>query len=140
MSLISVSQLTFGYEGSYDMIFEDASFLLDTDWKLGLIGRNGRGKTTLLKLLMGEYSYSGKIVTDAVLIIFPFRRRIYRPRAGCGRNGMPGLRILAAGAGTVTAAGRRGSIASSLWNAQPRGTDKGPFSGFVSQRKPFSSH
>lgn len=72
MSLISVSHLTFGYEGSYDMIFEDASFLLDTDWKLGLIGRNGRGKTTLLKLLMGEYSYSGKIVTDAVFDYFPF--------------------------------------------------------------------
>ena len=72
MSLISVSQLTFGYEGSYDMIFEDASFLLDTDWKLGLIGRNGRGKTTLLKLLMGEYSYSGKIVTGAVFDYFPF--------------------------------------------------------------------
>lgn len=72
MSLISVSHLTFGYEGSYDMIFEDASFLLDTDWKLGLIGRNGRGKTTLLKLLMGEYSYSGKIVTGAVFDYFPF--------------------------------------------------------------------
>ena len=75
MSLISVSQLTFGYESSYDMIFEDASFLLDTDWKLGLIGRNGRGKTTLLKLLMGEYSYSGKIVTDAVFDYFTFQRR-----------------------------------------------------------------
>ena len=25
------------------------SFRIDTDWKLGLIGRNGRGKTTLLK-------------------------------------------------------------------------------------------
>ena len=72
MSLISVSHLTFGYEGSYDMIFEDASFLLDTDWKRGLIGRNGRGKTTLLKLLRGEYSYSGKIVTDAVFDYFPF--------------------------------------------------------------------
>ena len=53
MSLISVSHLTFCYEGSFDNIFEDVSFQIDTDWKLGLTGRNGRGKTTFLKLLMG---------------------------------------------------------------------------------------
>ena len=50
MSLISVSDLTFGYEGSFDTIFEHVNLQLDTDWRLGLIGRNGRGKTTLLRL------------------------------------------------------------------------------------------
>lgn len=50
MSQICVNDLTFYYEGSYDNIFEHVSFRIDTDWKLGLIGRNGRGKTTLLKL------------------------------------------------------------------------------------------
>ena len=55
MSQISVSSLTFCYEGSYDNIFENVSFAIDTDWKLGFIGRNGRGKTSFLKLLMGEY-------------------------------------------------------------------------------------
>ena len=54
MSLISVHHLTFGYEGSYDTILEDVSFSLDTNWKTGLIGRNGRGKTTLLRLFQGE--------------------------------------------------------------------------------------
>lgn len=53
MSQISVSSLTFCYEGSYDNIFENVSFAIDTDWKLGFVGRNGRGKTTFLKLLMG---------------------------------------------------------------------------------------
>ena len=43
MSLIQVSDLTFAYDGSYDNIFEDVNFQIDTDWKLGLIGRNGRG-------------------------------------------------------------------------------------------------
>ena len=46
MSRISVEGLTFCYDGGYETIFEDVSFAIDTDWKLGLIGRNGRGKTT----------------------------------------------------------------------------------------------
>ena len=46
MSLLQVSELTFCYEGSFDNIFEDMSFSVDTDWKLGFIGRNGKGKTT----------------------------------------------------------------------------------------------
>ena len=41
MSLIQVSDLTFSYDGSYDDIFKDVSFQIDTDWKLGLCGRNG---------------------------------------------------------------------------------------------------
>ncbi|MDR1299839.1 MAG: ATP-binding cassette domain-containing protein, partial [Oscillospiraceae bacterium] len=61
MSLISVSNLTFAYDGSYDNIFEGVSFRIDTDWKLGFIGRNGRGKTTLLKLLLGKYEHGGDI-------------------------------------------------------------------------------
>ena len=46
MSLINVSNLTFGYDGSEKNIFENVSFQIDTNWKLGLTGRNGRGKTT----------------------------------------------------------------------------------------------
>ena len=55
MSMIQVKNLTFSYEGSPEPVFEDVSFCIDTDWKLGFTGRNGRGKTTFLKLLMGEY-------------------------------------------------------------------------------------
>ena len=33
-------------------MFEDLSVMIDTSWKLGLIGRNGKGKTTLLRLLV----------------------------------------------------------------------------------------
>lgn len=71
MSLISVSNLTFGYEGSYENIFENASFSIDSDWKLGFVGRNGRGKTTFLKLLMGEYEYSGTIAAAESFEYFP---------------------------------------------------------------------
>ena len=75
MSLISVSHLTFYYEGSSDNIFEDVSFQIDTDWRLGFIARNGRGKTTFLKLLMGEYEYRGTISSDERFDYFPFAVR-----------------------------------------------------------------
>ena len=72
MSLISISNLTFAYEGSYDNIFENVSFQIDTDWKLGFTGRNGKGKTTFLCLLMGKYEYSGKISATVDFQYFPY--------------------------------------------------------------------
>lgn len=72
MSQISVNDLTFYYEGSYDTIFEHVSFRVDTDWKLGLVGRNGRGKTTFLNLLMGKYEYRGSISASVSFDYFPF--------------------------------------------------------------------
>ncbi|MCI8637474.1 MAG: ABC-F type ribosomal protection protein [Clostridia bacterium] len=72
MSLISVKNLTFGYEGSPNNIFENVSFNIDTDWKLGLIGRNGKGKTTFLKLLQGKFEYTGTILKSVDVDYFPF--------------------------------------------------------------------
>lgn len=72
MSMISVTNLTFAYDGSYDDIFENVSFQIDTDWKLGFIGRNGRGKTTFLNLLLGKYPYSGKISSNVKFEYFPY--------------------------------------------------------------------
>jgi len=75
MSLISVNNLTFAYETSYENIFENTSFEIDTDWRLGFIGRNGRGKTTFLKLLMGRYNYSGTITASTNFDYFPFETK-----------------------------------------------------------------
>ncbi len=72
MSQINVSNLTFGYEGSFDNVFENVSFMVDTNWKLGFIGRNGKGKTTFLNLLMGRYKYQGNITSSAVFDYFPY--------------------------------------------------------------------
>ncbi|MCP1223164.1 ribosomal protection-like ABC-F family protein [Sebaldella sp. S0638] len=72
MSLIDINNLTFSYETSYENIFEDVSFQIDTDWKLGFIGRNGRGKTTFLNLLLGKYEYRGKISSSVTFDYFPF--------------------------------------------------------------------
>lgn len=72
MSLISVNNLSFAYDGSYDNIFENVSFQIDTDWRLGFIGRNGRGKTTFLNLLLGKYEYSGNISASVDFEYFPY--------------------------------------------------------------------
>ncbi len=71
MSMIQAERLTFSYPGSPDPVFENASFQIDTDWRLGLVGRNGRGKTTLLRLLMGEYPHEGTLVSSALFDYFP---------------------------------------------------------------------
>ena len=73
MSQISVNQLTFYYDGSYDSIFENVCFTIDTDWKLGFIGRNGRGKTTFLNLLLGNYEYRGSISKSVDFDYFPYQ-------------------------------------------------------------------
>ena len=72
MSQINVNGLTFYYEGSFDNIFEDVSFSIDTNWKLGFIGRNGKGKTTFLNLLLGKYSYRGSIDSSVRFEYFPY--------------------------------------------------------------------
>ena len=72
MAQIKVSNLTFAYEGSYDNVFENVSFVIDTDWRLGFTGRNGRGKTTFLKLLLGQFPYQGKITHSSCFDYFPF--------------------------------------------------------------------
>ena len=72
MALIQISDLSFAYPGRHEYIFEHASFQIDSDWKLGFIGRNGRGKTTFLRLLLGEYPYEGRILAPMEFDYFPF--------------------------------------------------------------------
>ena len=72
MSMIKIENLTFSYPTSYDNVFENVSFQVDTDWKLGFVGRNGRGKTTFLNLLLGKYEYSGKILSSVQFDYFPY--------------------------------------------------------------------
>lgn len=70
MSMIRADHLTFSYAGAQP-VFEDVGFVIDTEWKLALVGRNGRGKTTLLQLLAGRYAYSGNIHASVRFSYFP---------------------------------------------------------------------
>ena len=67
MSLISVNNLTFIYNGSYNNIFEDVSFNIDTEWKLGLIGRNEKGKITII--LTTHYMEEAESLSDKIDIM-----------------------------------------------------------------------
>lgn len=72
MSLIELTDLTFSYDGSPEPVFEGLTLQLDTDWKLGFTGRNGRGKTTLLRLLAGQLPCGGSIAASVNCVYFPY--------------------------------------------------------------------
>ena len=67
--MITLKDVTFGY--AEKNIFENLSVTFDSSWKLALVGRNGRGKTTLMKLLLGDLPFSGQIHSDKLIAYFP---------------------------------------------------------------------
>ena len=54
MSLLTALNLKFGF--SDGVLFKDAAFQVEENDRIGLIGSNGTGKTTLFKLITGEYT------------------------------------------------------------------------------------
>ena len=70
---LKIEHLSFTYDGAPEAVFADLSLSLDTAWRTGLIARNGRGKTTLLRLLSGDLQGKGKI--DCPLMPVPIPRR-----------------------------------------------------------------
>ena len=72
MAMIQLMDVSFTYEGSYEEVFTHLTCRLDSTWRLGLIGRNGRGKTTLLRLLAGQLKPRGVIQAPLRPVLFPF--------------------------------------------------------------------
>lgn len=71
MGTIQIENVNFKYDQMIDNLFDNLNLKIDESWKLGLIGRNGRGKTTLLKLLLGQLDYQGKIVSNLNFYYYP---------------------------------------------------------------------
>jgi len=71
MSQILVTNVSFCYDGSSVPVFDGLTLTLDTDWKLALVGRNGRGKTTVMRLMEGGLDYSGDIICSIPCVHFP---------------------------------------------------------------------
>lgn len=71
MSNIRISNLSFRYDDASDNIFNNLNLNLDNSWKLGLVGRNGRGKTTFLNLLRGKLHGLGEIQTKLNFSYYP---------------------------------------------------------------------
>ncbi len=55
---MTLRELTFGYDAA-SPLFSRLSVVIQAQDRIGVIGRNGKGKTTLLKLLAGEMSPIG---------------------------------------------------------------------------------
>lgn len=73
MAKITITDMSYCYENFYIPVFEHVNLVIKTEWRLGLIGRNGRGKTTLLKLLSGELEpTSGHITMPTEVEYFPY--------------------------------------------------------------------
>lgn len=68
---IELKNLSFSYDILEEPLFNNINLTLDTSWRLGLIGRNGRGKTTLLRLLQNKLPYRGSIVSELNFFYFP---------------------------------------------------------------------
>lgn len=94
MAQMSVNGLTFGYEENPELVFDRVNFSVDTDWKLGLVGRNGKGKTTFLRLLRGELEYGGSIVCPEETEVFPWTvERGNRPTIEVMEEQVPGCEL-----------------------------------------------
>jgi len=71
MGTIQIENLNFKYDQMVDNLFDSLNLRIDESWKLGLIGRNGRGKTTLMNILLGKLPYSGQIVSNLNFYYYP---------------------------------------------------------------------
>lgn len=73
MSQISIDRLYFHYDSPYQEIFSGLSLAIPSGWKTALIGKNGRGKTTLLSILSGSLEPSaGKVTVPMEIKYFPY--------------------------------------------------------------------
>lgn len=68
---ILVRNMTFQYESMLEPIFKDVNVNIHENWRLGLVGRNGRGKTTFFKILRGLVDYEGEVETTLEFTYFP---------------------------------------------------------------------
>ncbi|RED50341.1 ABC-F family ATP-binding cassette domain-containing protein [Seonamhaeicola aphaedonensis] len=66
--MLNIHNLSISFQGEY--LFEDITFKLGNGDRVGLIGKNGAGKSTMLKILSKELEPdSGQIATDKTLKI-----------------------------------------------------------------------
>lgn len=61
--MIDLVNFSFDFGGRY--LFKDASWQIRPGERIGLIGQNGTGKSTLLRVISGEYSLSGGSLSKA---------------------------------------------------------------------------
>lgn len=74
MGFIRLLNASFHYQDSDFLLFNQINLEIDTNWRGGIIARNGRGKTTLLKLIHGiEEVSGGSLIKDCDTDLFPVK-------------------------------------------------------------------
>ena len=63
--MIAFEHVSFSYDGETPVV-EDLTFAIQKGESVGLIGANGAGKSTIMKLLLGLVSGSGRIAVDGL--------------------------------------------------------------------------
>ena len=63
--MIEFQNVSFAYEKEHPVL-KDLSFRIEKGEAVGLIGANGAGKSTVMKLLLGLLEGEGKIIVDGV--------------------------------------------------------------------------
>src|ERR1700722_9166993 len=53
-ALISANNISFAYPGSSKKVLDSVSLTIHPGSRVGLVGKNGEGKSTLIKLLIGS--------------------------------------------------------------------------------------
>lgn len=71
MTAIQITHLSYTYPSQAEAIFTDLSLDLDSSWKMALVGRNGRGKTTFLRLLAGQLGDQRAVKSPLTFTYYP---------------------------------------------------------------------
>ena len=60
--MLNIHNLSVSFGGSY--LFEEVTFRLGSGDRVGLVGKNGAGKSTMLKILAGDFKPDSGQIAD----------------------------------------------------------------------------
>lgn len=129
--LITLDNVAFGYDGN--LILEEISFALNEGERVGLIGANGEGKTTLIKLILGE------LAADAGTVIKKNGLKIgyLEQNGGYSSGNTVYAEMLAIFKEELAAVEKLSSLSAELASAQYEGRDYGVLSAKIESLNKF---
>lgn len=65
--MLEFRKVSFSYDGAHEVL-QELSFTVQNGEAVGLIGANGAGKSTVMKLLLGLLSGTGEILVDGIAV------------------------------------------------------------------------